>query len=132
MAVVYISCLNQSAAMAFAPKSRSRATTTQAVLRSTVISLTTAKAGRSIKATGKVTVKDGKRNRGQRCNRLRDLERSERRDHNSDCNHEHERARFLHDDRYSRQLHTNCYQSTKTGYTFDPANSVLTKTVTSR
>ena len=34
-------------------------TTTQAVLRGTAISLTTARSGRSIKASGKVTVKDG-------------------------------------------------------------------------
>ena len=57
---------------------------------------------------------------------------SERGGHNSDCNDEHGRqAVFMVTDvRGSYTLTVT--NLTKTGYTFDPGNSVLTKTVISK
>lgn len=108
------------------------ATTTQAVLRSAAISLTTAKAGRSIKATGKVTVKDGNGIAVSSATAFVtwNVPSGGTTTQTATTNTKGLASFTTTDLRGSYTLTVT--NLTKTGYTFDPANSVLTKTVTSR
>ena len=108
------------------------AITTQAVLRSTAISLTTARSGRSIKATGKVAVKDGNgiAVSGATTFVTWNVPSGGTITQTATTNTKGLAAFTVTDLRGSYTLTVT--NLTKTGYTFDPANSVLTKTVISK
>ena len=107
-------------------------TTTQAVLRSTAISLTTARSGRSIKATGKVAVKDGNgiAVSGATTFVTWNVPSGGTITQTATTNTKGQAAFTVTDLRGSYTITVT--NLTKTGYTFDPANSVLTKTVISK
>ena len=107
-------------------------TTTQPVLRSTAISLTTARSGKSIKATGKVAVKDGNgiAVSGATTFVTWNVPSGGTITQTATTNTKGQAAFTVTDLRGSYTITVT--NLTKTGYTFDPANSVLTKTVISK
>jgi hypothetical protein len=108
------------------------ATTTQAVLRSTAISLTTAKTGRSIKASGKVTVKDGNgiAVSGATASVTWKVPSGGTITQTATTSTKGLASFTVTDLRGSYTITVT--NLTKPGYTFDPATSVLTKTVLSK
>jgi hypothetical protein len=108
------------------------ATTSQALLRSTAITLTTAKTGRSIKASGKVTVKDGNgiAVSGATASVTWKVPSGGTITQTATTSTKGLASFTVTDLRGSYTITVT--NLTKTGYVFDPANSVLTKTVVSK
>ena len=108
------------------------ATTSQALLRSTNITLATAKVRTAIKATGKVTVKDANGVAVAGVTAAVTWTLPSGHDHIPDGDDEFEGACHLQGHGYFRQLHVDGNESHQNRVFFDPANSVLTKTIISQ